>query len=59
MKKASRWQSYSGERLDWVTSKALQLADDARKNGRAEPAVGWSDADWTEAEERWARGDAV
>mgnify|MGYP003348464391 CR=1 FL=1 len=59
MKNPTRWQCYSGERFDWVTSKALQLADNARKNGRVEPAVGWADADWQEAEERWARGDAV
>ena len=59
MKKPTRWQSYSNERFDWVTTKALQLADDARKNGRSEPVVGYSAADWQEAEERWARGDAI
>lgn len=59
MKKTSRWQCYSGMRYDWVSHKASQLADAARAAGRAEPAFGYSAADWQEAEECWARGDSI
>ena len=48
-------QSYSGENFDRLTAMALQIADDARANGRTEPAHGYSRGDWAEAEERLAR----
>jgi len=34
---------------------ALQIADEARANGRVEPAHGYSRGDWAEAEERLVR----
>jgi len=34
---------------------ALQIAADARANGRTEPAHGYSRGDWAAAEERLAR----
>jgi len=48
-------QSYSGENFDRLTTMALQIADDARANGRTEPAHGYSRGDWAAAEERLAR----
>ena len=49
------WQSYPGENFDRTTAMALQIADDARANGRVEPASGYSRGDWAEAEERLIR----
>ena len=48
-------QSYPGENFDRTTAMALQIADDARANGRVEPAHGYSQEDWAEAEERLIR----
>ena len=45
-------QSYSGENFDRITTLALQLADDARANGRGEPQHGYSRGDWLRAEEK-------
>lgn len=50
-----RLQNYSNERFDRVTTIALELAATARKNGRAEPAYGYSAADWRDAEEKFDR----
>jgi hypothetical protein len=52
MKKIVSQQFYSGEGFDRLTALALQIADDARANGRTEPAYGYSRGDWIEAEER-------
>ena len=57
-KKTPRLQSYSNERFDLVTALALQLAADARANGRPEPAYGYSAADWRAAEEKFDRNRA-
>ena len=48
-------QSYFNENFDRLTVLALQIADDARANGRAEPAYGYSRGDWEEAKERFTR----
>jgi len=50
------WQlSGGGENFDRTTTMALQIADEARANGRVEPAHGYSRGDWAEAEERLVR----
>ena len=45
------WQSYPGENFDRITALALQLADHARANGRAEPQYGYSHDDVLRAKE--------
>ena len=49
------WQSYPGENFDRTTTMALQIVDEARANGRVEPAHGYSRGDWETAEERLVR----
>lgn len=43
-------QSYSGENFDRVAHLALFIASVRRYEGRSEPAYGYSDEDWKEAQ---------